>query len=83
MGGGVDMEEEIINLEPKKSINTFFYITLVEITTVVIVLVSVLILKSFFKDYYVKFFKWYDDNILAETNVADIIEETDGDAYEI
>lgn len=83
MGGGVDMEEEIINLEPKKSINTFFYITLVEITTVVIVLVSVLILKSFFKDNYAKFFKWYENNILAETNVADIIEETDGDGYEI
>jgi hypothetical protein len=55
----------------------------VEITTVVIVLVSVLILKSFFKDNYVNFFKWYEDNILAETNVADIIEEADGDAYEI
>lgn len=77
------MEEEIMNLEPKKNINTFFYITLVEITTVVIVLVSVLILKSFFKDNYAKFFKWYENNILAETNVADIIEETDGDGYEI
>ena len=47
------------------------------------VIVKRLSYKSFFKDNYAKFFKWYENNILAETNVADIIEETDGDGYEI
>lgn len=77
------MEEEIINTTPKKNINSFFYIIIVEAITVTVILLSILVLKSFFKENYKKFYKWYENTFLTETNVTDIIEEASGEGYEI
>ena len=77
------MEEEIVNPTPKKNINAFFYIIIVEAITVTVMLLSILVLKSFFKGNYQKFYKWYENTFLTETSVTDIIEEASGDGYEI
>ena len=83
ISGGVNMEEEIVNPTPKKNINAFFYIIIVEAITVTVMLLSILVLKSFFKGNYQKFYKWYENTFLTETSVTDIIEEASGDGYEI
>lgn len=77
------MEEENKDLYSRKNFNTFFYILIVETVTVAVVLLSVLVLKFGFKKNYQRFYDWYEENFLIETDIKDIIEETSGESYEI
>lgn len=60
------MENEIIN--PPK--NMFIPICITQAVAVAVILISIIIIKFFFTDTYLKLGKWYEKNILDTTTVS-------------
>ena len=50
---------------------------------VLIFLLTLTVLKYFFKDYYAEVKKWYGASLCAETDIKEVIETAGGDIVEV
>ena len=57
--------------------NQFVNIVTVQAVFVIIILISVIISKYFFKDIYTEMKKFYKEQICSETHISEVIGETD------
>ena len=73
------MPENEANI-PKKS-SKWIHITITQLICVVIILLSVLITKFFFKSTYAELKAWYNTNIMNDTDINEVLK--DGESYEI
>lgn len=64
--------EEPKNSKPKGG---FFGIIITQITVTLIILLSVLAVKYFFKSTYKELKVWYDTNICAETDINEVLDD--------
>ena len=64
--------DEQENLRPKGG---FFGIIITQITVTLIILLSVLAVKYFFKSTYKELKVWYDTNICAETDINEVLDD--------
>lgn len=71
------MEENFVNeVESiKEKRNTFFYIIIIEAITVAIIFTSLVCIKYFFKNEYKKFYDWYENSFLCETDINEVLGE--------
>lgn len=58
-------------------------IIIAEAAAVLIFLLTLTVLKYFFKDYYAEVKKWYGASLCAETDIKEVIETAGGDIVEI
>ncbi len=66
-----DTENEVTEIKPK---NMYIQICVTQAVCIAVILIAVLIIKFFFESSYTKIQKWYDKNILDETNVSEIFD---------
>lgn len=64
--------DEQENLRPKSG---FFGIIITQITITLIILLSVLAVKYFFKGTYLTLKEWYGVNICAETDINEVLDD--------
>lgn len=64
--------DEQENLRPKSG---FFGIIITQITVTLIILLSVLAVKYFFKGTYLTLKEWYGVNICAETDINEVLDD--------
>lgn len=64
--------DEQENLRPKGG---FFGIIITQMTVTLIILLSVLAVKYFFKGTYKELKVWYDTNICAETDINEVLDD--------
>ncbi|MEE1161099.1 MAG: hypothetical protein U0K70_03460 [Acutalibacteraceae bacterium] len=63
--------DEAKNLQPKGG---FFGIIITQMTVTLIILLSVITVKYFFKNTYPSLKEWYSVNICAETDINEVLE---------
>ena len=61
----------------------FAGIIIAEAAVVLIFLLTLTVLKYFFKDYYAEVKKWYGASLCAETDIKEVIETAGGDIVEV
>ena len=61
----------------------FAGIIIAEAAAVLIFLLTLTVLKYFFKDYYAEVKKWYGASLCAETDIKEVIETAGGDIVEV
>ena len=58
-------------------------IIIAETAVVLIFLLTLSVLKYFFKDYYAEVKEWYGASLCAETDIKEVIETAGGDIVEV
>lgn len=66
----------------KKYKDRFIDIVITQLVTVALILISVLVIKYFFKTTYTELKDWYKDNICVDTDIDEVL-KADGDIYEV
>ena len=65
------------------STSGFAGIIIAEAAVVLIFLLTLTVLKYFFKDYYAEVKEWYGASLCAETDIKEVIETAGGDIVEV
>ncbi len=74
----MENEKKNENIIPKvKKKETLFTILITEALFVALILSAVLIIKYFFPSSYKNIKNWYGDNFLSETEISEVIEESE------
>ena len=66
------MENEAIEIKPK---NMYAPICITQLVCIAVIVLSVLIIKFFFKEHFLKLQNWYKENVLYHTTAAAFDEE--------
>lgn len=70
-------EEKVENTKPKKTTSPISQIITTQIVWGLIIILSVLTVKYFFKGTYKELKEWYKNNAATDTHISEVLEDTE------